>query len=114
QVVQYRESDVTLSVPRLYFGYATGTNLMFPFAVGAATALFEEAPTPETLFENIRTWRPTVLTNVPTPIGKMVNHPEADAQDLSCLRVVLSAGEYLPPELYTNWKATFGAEILDG
>ena len=114
QVVQYRESDVTLSVPRLYFGYATGTNLMFPFAVGATSALFEEAPTPETLFENIRTWRPTVLTNVPTTIGKMVNHPEAGAQDLSCLRVVLSAGEYLPPELYSKWKAAFGAEVLDG
>jgi benzoate-CoA ligase family protein len=114
QIVQYRESDVTLSVPRLYFGYATGTNLMFPFAVGATTALFEEAPTPEAIFENIREWRPTVLTNVPTTIGKMVNHPEAAKQDLSCLRVVLSAGEYLPPELYARWKETFGPEILDG
>jgi benzoate-CoA ligase family protein len=114
QIVQVRESDVTLSVPRLYFGYATGTNLMFPFAVGATTALFEDAPTPEAIFENIRAWKPTVLTNVPTTIGKMVNHPGAGAQDLSCLRVVLSAGEYLPPELYTRWKAAFGAEVLDG
>jgi benzoate-CoA ligase len=114
QVVQYRESDITLSVPRLYFGYATGTNLMFPFAAGATTALFEEAPTPEAIFENIRAWKPTVLTNVPTTIGKMVNHPDASKQDLSCLRVVLSAGEYLPPELYSKWKASFGAEVLDG
>jgi len=114
QVVQYRESDVTLSVPRLYFGYATGTNLWFPFAVGATTALFDEQPTPETLFEMIRKFRPTVLTNVPTTIGKMVNHPDAAKQDLSCLRVVLSAGEYLPPELYQRWKQTFRAEILDG
>jgi benzoate-CoA ligase len=114
RIVQYRESDVTLSVPRLYFGYATGTNLMFPFAVGATTALFEEAPTPEAIFENIKAWSPTVLTNVPTTIGKMVNHPDAGAQDLSCLRVVLSAGEYLPPELYARWKQAFGAEILDG
>ena len=114
QVVQYRESDVTLSVPRLYFGYATGTNLWFPFAVGATVALFEEHPTPEVLFENIKRFRPTVLTNVPTMIGKMLNHPDAAKQDLSCLRVVLSAGEYLPPELYRRWKATFKAEVLDG
>ncbi|MCF7643764.1 AMP-binding protein, partial [Acinetobacter johnsonii] len=26
------QEDITLSGPRLYFGYATGTNLMFPFA----------------------------------------------------------------------------------
>ena len=114
QIVQYRESDVTLSVPRLYFGYATGTNLLFPFAVGATTALFEEPPTPETVFENIREWRPTLLTNVPTTIGKMVNDRSAGEQDLSSIRVVLSAGEYLPPELHARWKATFGAEILDG
>ncbi|MBI4565395.1 MAG: benzoate-CoA ligase family protein [Planctomycetes bacterium] len=114
QIVQYTGEDVTLSVPRLYFGYATGTNLMFPFAVGATTALFDEAPTPETIFEKIREFRPTVLTNVPTTIGKMVNHPEAAAQDLSSLRVCLSAGEYLPPELYQRWKGLFKAEILNG
>ncbi len=114
KVVGYHETDTTLSVARLYFGYATGTNLMFPFAVGATTALFEEAPTPESLFENIRRYRPTILTNVPTMIGKMVNHPDAAAQDLSCVRLVLSAGEYLPPELYQRWKSAFGAEILDG
>ena len=26
--------DVTLSVPKLFFGYATGSNLLFPFAAG--------------------------------------------------------------------------------
>src|ERR1043165_2147132 len=26
--------DLTVSVPKLFFGYATGTNLLFPFAVG--------------------------------------------------------------------------------
>ena len=41
------EDDVTVSVPRLFFGYATGTNLMFPFAVGASVGLFAERPTPE-------------------------------------------------------------------
>ena len=42
QVLGIREDDVTVSVPKLFFGYATGTNLMFPFAVGGATALFSE------------------------------------------------------------------------
>src|SRR5207245_200391 len=31
-VIGYTEDDVTLSVPKLYFGYATGSNLLFPFA----------------------------------------------------------------------------------
>src|SRR5437762_2260516 len=41
-VIGYSEQDVTLSVPKLYFGYATGSNLFFPFAVGGAAALFPE------------------------------------------------------------------------
>ena len=56
--VGYREDDVTVSVPRLYFGYATGTNLMFPFAVGATVGLFSERPTPESLARAIATYRP--------------------------------------------------------
>ncbi len=43
QVLQMRADDVTLGVPKLFFGYATGTNLMFPFAVGATTVLFQRA-----------------------------------------------------------------------
>src|SRR5216117_4384781 len=39
-VIGYTQRDVTLSVPKLYFGYATGSNLLFPFSVGAATVLF--------------------------------------------------------------------------
>jgi benzoate-CoA ligase len=114
QVLQLREDDVTLSVPKLFFGYATGTNLLFPFAVGAETALFEERSTPEKIFEMIARHRPTVLTSVPTMINAMLNLPEAGAHDLSSLRVCISAGEALPPELYRRWKETFGVEILDG
>ena len=46
QVMGIREDDLTVSVPKLFFGYATGTNLLFPFAVGAATALFSERSEP--------------------------------------------------------------------
>src|SRR5690606_1896953 len=30
------ESDVTLAIPKLFFGYAMGSNLFFPFSVGAS------------------------------------------------------------------------------
>ena len=46
QVMGIREDDLTVSVPKLFFGYATGTNLLFPFAVGGATALFSERSEP--------------------------------------------------------------------
>jgi len=113
-VLGVSESDLTVSVPKLFFGYATGTNLLFPFAVGGATALFSERSTPEKLFEVIERYRPTILTSVPTMINGMLNVEGVAARDLSSLRMCLSAGEALPEELYRRWVETFGVEIYDG
>lgn len=113
QVLQMRPDDVTLGVPKLFFGYATGTNLMFPFAVGATTVLFRERATPEKLFDLCARHHVTVLTSVPTMINKMVQAAGAP-RSLAPMRACLSAGEALPPELYHRWKETFGVEILDG
>ncbi len=114
QVMGIREDDLTVSVPKLFFGYATGTNLLFPFAVGGAAALFSERSEPQTLFDAIERYKPTILTSVPTMINGMLNHPGGRGRDLSSLRLCLSAGEALPPELYRRWMETFGVEILDG
>jgi benzoate-CoA ligase family protein len=114
QVLCYTEADVTLSVPKLYFGYATGSNLLFPFAAGAASVLFDERCTAEVIFSRIARYRPTILITVPTMINQMVSHPEAGRQDLSSLRVATSAGEGLPEELHAKWDRSFGVPLLDG
>jgi len=112
--VGYRPDDVTMAVPKLYFGYATGSNLFFPFSVGAAAILFPERPTPEVLFERIERQKPTILIHVPSAINQMLAHPGAADADLASLRFVTSAGEALPESLYNSWMTRFGVEILDG
>ncbi len=118
--VGYRKEDITVSVPRLFFGYATGTNLMFPFAVGATAGLFVERPTPESLARYIERYRPTVVTNVPTMMGKLLEHDDARAArgeprlDLSSVRFHLSAGEALPSALLERFRARFHADVYDG
>lgn len=114
QFIGVRESDVTISGPRLFFGYATGTNLMFPFAVGATTVLFREQPTPELLFDLIAKHKATVFTSVPTLINKMLQAPAGERRDLSSVRFMWSAGEALPRELHERWDAAFGVPIIDG
>jgi benzoate-CoA ligase len=109
--------DVTLSVPKLYFGYATGMSLLFPLAVGARAVLFPERPTPERLFALIARHRPTVLATVPTLVAKMIAAAPATTEprpDLSSLRYATSAGEALPHELHARWKEAFGVEIVEG
>jgi benzoate-CoA ligase family protein len=114
QVLCYTEDDVTLSVPKLYFGYATGSNLLFPFAAGAASVLFDDRCTADVVFSRIARFRPTILITVPTMINQMVSHPDASHQDLSSLRLATSAGEGLPEELHARWDRSFGVPLLDG
>ncbi len=113
-ILQYTEKDVCISVPRLAFGYALGTNLLFPFLAGASTVLFKEKATPEKLFALILKHRPTFFTAVPTSLNNILHAPGIEQVDLKSLRVTISAGEALPAELYEKWMAKTGVEILDG
>jgi acyl-coenzyme A synthetase/AMP-(fatty) acid ligase len=120
RTIGYRQDDITASVSRLFFGYATGTNLMFPFAVGGAVGLIAERPTPEMLALAIERYRPTVVTNVPTMMSKLLEYDEARAAagqprlDLSSVRFYLSAGEALPPALLERFTARFKSDVYDG
>jgi len=108
------ERDITIAVPKLYFGYATGSNLFFPFSVGGSAVLFDGRPTPEAIFSRVARHRATVLVNVPSAINQMVADPGAGSADMSSLRLATAAGEALPETLYHQWKSTFGVELLDG
>jgi len=118
--VGYREDDIAVSVPRLFFGYATGTNLWFPFAVGASVGLFSERPTAESVTAAIAKYRATVVTNVPTMLGKILDlDDERRARgepglDLSSVRFHLSAGEALPEPLLRRFQDRFPADVYDG
>lgn len=120
--VGYRKDDITVSVPRLFFGYATGTNLFFPFRVGATVGLFSERPTPETLSHYVKQYRATIVTNVPTLMGKLLEYDDGlvasgDASsrpDFSTVRFQLSAGEALPKPLLERFQERFTKDVYDG
>lgn len=120
RTVGYRQGDITVSVPRLFFGYATGTNLWFPFAVGATVGLFAERPTPERLAEAIMAYRPSIVTNVPTMMSRLLEYDQTQRDtgdtglDMSCVRFHLSAGEALPPALLDRFRARWACDVYDG
>lgn len=120
RTIGYRASDTTLSIPRLFFGYATGTNLIFPFAVGATVSLFAERTTVESFARAIALYRPTIVTNVPTMISKLIGYDERRIRagrpplDLSSVRFHLSAGEALCPALLERFVERFGNDVYDG
>ena len=101
-VAGYREDDICLSVPKLFFGYATGTNLMFPFRVGATAVLFPGRSTADELFDQIERHRPTFLTSVPTLINNMLRSPRIERTPTSLLCASASRLEKRSPPSCTR------------
>ncbi len=111
-VLNYRATDVVLRVPKLFFHYARD-HLLFSLRNGAASVTFGEKTTSELVFELIAKHRPTVLVNVPTMMRAMIQTPEHERADLSCIRRCMSSGELLSAPLYKEWVATFGSEVVN-
>lgn len=109
------EHDVTFSAAKLFFAYGLGNGLYFPLAVGGSAIHYPGRVTAETAFQVINDQRPTIFFGVPTLYAAMLAMPDAATRyDTSSLRLCVSAGESLPPDLFNRWRERFGVEILDG
>ena len=106
--------DVTLSAPKLFFGYALASNMLFPFSVGASCVLVPHRMKAREYFELVAKYKATQLITVPTNIAKLLAVDDAPPDALSSLHSLVSAGEALPPRVYKDWKDRFGVEIYDG
>jgi benzoate-CoA ligase family protein len=112
-ILGYKTDDIVLLVPKLFFHYARDNGLLFALRSGAVVILFGEKATAALIFQLIAKYRPTVMLNVPTMMRAMIQTPKDDRADLSCLRLCLSSGEVLSPQLYKEWISTFGTEVID-
>ena len=131
--------DRCYSAAKLFFAYGLGNAMTFPLWVGGTAILDARRPTPETTFETIETLRPTAYFGVPTLYAAQLQaldlardggargaggaagggtagggRARQGAPDLSSLRLCVSAGEALPPDLFRRWREATGLEILDG
>ncbi|MCB9752010.1 MAG: benzoate-CoA ligase family protein [Myxococcales bacterium] len=107
--------DITLAAPKLFFGYALASNMLFPFSVGGGCVLLPERVKPADYYGLLARYGATQFITVPTTIAKMLAAKEAMAgHDLARLHSLISAGEALPARLYRDWKRLTGVEIYDG
>ena len=111
-ILGIRESDRCFSAPKLFFAYGLGNAGYFPLAAGATSILWPGRPTAADVYTVIERHRPTLFFFVPTGYGMMLAC--AGDFDLSSIRLASSAGEALPPALYTRFKERFGIDIIDG
>jgi benzoate-CoA ligase family protein len=111
-----RESDRTFAASKLFFTFALGGNLIFPWHVGASVVLYPgPARIPTNVLEVIDRFKPTIHYNAPTGYAAILAIADfSKTYDLSSIRVCVSAGEALPAPICVAWKETTGVEIIDG
>jgi benzoate-CoA ligase family protein len=110
-----KESDTSFSIAKLFFAYGLGNGLYFPLRTGGTTVLLPDRPLPQTIFETVDKFKPTVYYGVPTSYAALLNMAEkTDRTDFGNVRMCISAGEPLPKPIYDKWKERFGLEIYDG
>ena len=108
------ESDVSFSAAKLFFAYGLGNGMTFPLWTGGTAILDDRRPTPDTTFETIERFKPTLYYGVPALYAAQLLALEKGARDFSSVRACVSAGEALPAEIFRRWKEKTGTTILDG
>jgi benzoate-CoA ligase family protein len=114
RVLGVSESDVCYSAAKLFFAYGLGNAMTFPLWAGATAVLDDRRPTPDTTFEMIETFAPTLYYGIPTLYAAQLAALDRSPRALPSLRACVSAGEPLPAEIFRRWKEKTGTVILDG
>ena len=107
------DGDRVLATSKLFFAYALGNALLIPLFVGARTFLDPRWAEAAAVAETVRAFRPTLFFSVPTFYARLLD-AELPAETFRPVRACVSAGERLPPEVYSAWRERFDVEILDG
>ena len=110
-----REDDLVFSAAKMFFSYGLSNSLFCPMSVGATSIFYPERPTPQTVFETLEGYQPTMFYAVPTLYAAILADPDCTPERCSKrLRLCFSAGEPLPAHLGMAWKDRFGLDIVNG
>ena len=116
QVLGIEADDLMFSAAKLFFAYGLGNSMTFPMAVGAASVLLPDRPTPDAVLATMRAvpaddFRRRADT-VCGAAGASRDRQRAPAPT-GCAAVI-SAGEPLPEHIGMRWRERVGCDILDG
>lgn len=109
-VLQPKPTDIFIGTPPFAFTFGLGAAVIFPAAVGAATAI-PSKPGFDALADAIAQHSATTLFTSPTGYRALLKtHDER----LASLHTCVSAGEHLPKATSDQWFERTGIRIIDG
>jgi long-chain acyl-CoA synthetase len=105
------EDVVLICLPLFHvFGLESQVNCCLCF--GATMSLLPRFD-PVRVFEVIQRDRVTIIEGVPTMYADLLHHPDAGKFDLRSLRIGVSGGSSMPPEVLHGFERKFGIVILE-
>jgi acyl-coenzyme A synthetase/AMP-(fatty) acid ligase len=109
QSMGIRSNDTNYAV--IPFGHSYGLgNLTLPLLAQGVPVVCGGAPLPNGIAEDFVRWRPTVLPSVPA-VFRALAASDVPATALASLRIAISAGAPLSPEVARDFAGRFGRRI---
>jgi benzoate-CoA ligase len=113
RVLGCSRDDRLFATSRFHFAYAIG-NMFAGLRMGAGNILLERWATASSVAETVERFKPTVLLSVPAVYHRLLEAGLAPTAPFRALRHYVSAGERMPPQIWSAWEAAGGHPILDG
>ncbi|MCZ6569378.1 MAG: long-chain fatty acid--CoA ligase [Deltaproteobacteria bacterium] len=113
RLLPIQSDDVAIATLPLFhsFGQTCIQNAMI--SEGAGFTLLPRF-TPEDALTILQRDKVTIFAGVPTMYFALLNHPGADAFDLSSLRICMTGGAPMPVEVMRAFEEKYGVQILEG
>lgn len=106
--------DRLLASSRLFFTYPLVNVLLAGLSIGATVLLDPEWPSAPSLARSVRRLRPSVLFSVPTLYRALLHDGRAADAARAGVRLCVSAGEAMSPQLRDAWQRAGGPPMFDG
>src|SRR3954454_19108820 len=113
ELAKITEEDVILGALPLFHSFGQTCCLNGAVAAGACLTLIPRFD-PGKALEIIQRDKVTLFDGVPTMYHAMLNHPDRESADVSCLRMCISGGSAMPVEVMRSFEQAFDCVILEG
>ena len=113
KVLKLGADDTFLSALPLFHAFAAMVFLVVPVVAGARIQLMERFM-PAHCLQLMEESRATVFGGVPSMIGLLLQLSRETHPDLSALRLCISGGAPLPPELWLAFEALYAVKMVEG
>jgi benzoate-CoA ligase len=112
-VLDATPADRLFATSRFHFAYAIG-NMFAGLRLGATNVLLERWATAQSVTATLQHLKPTIVLSVPAVYHRLLDEGLPQTPAFRAVRWYVSAGERLPPQIWTAWEAASGHPILDG